>query len=89
MDGKQNYKAPFVPPNLFEAKRRGRSEVKVLQFEDIPEEMKKIGYGKRYLIRTYGCHRENNALYAKRVINKAFRVSFVEFKLFLIFFRKI
>lgn len=55
MDGKQNYKAPFVPPNLFEAKRRGRSEVKVLQFEDIPEEMKKIGYGKRYLIRTYGC----------------------------------
>ncbi|GAA5345558.1 tRNA-2-methylthio-N6-dimethylallyladenosine synthase [Planifilum fimeticola] len=45
----------FVPPNLKQAKRRGKEEVQVLQFEAIPEDMRDIGRGKHYLIKTYGC----------------------------------
>lgn len=45
----------FVPPDLKAAKKRGKQEVEVLQFGEIPEDMRRIGEGKYYLIRTYGC----------------------------------
>ncbi len=44
----------FITPNLKEAKKRGKEEVKVVQF-DIPEELIGIGENKYYQIRTYGC----------------------------------
>jgi tRNA-2-methylthio-N6-dimethylallyladenosine synthase len=45
----------FVPPDLKAAKKRGKQDVEVLQFGEIPEDMRRIGEGKYYLIRTYGC----------------------------------
>lgn len=45
----------FVPPDLKQAKRRGKEEVQVLQFDAIPEDMRDVGRGKHYLIKTYGC----------------------------------
>ena len=45
----------FVQPNLIEAKRRGKEQVKVVKFEEVPSEMQGIGIGKFYNIRTYGC----------------------------------
>lgn len=45
----------FVTPDLKLAKKRGKEDVKVLQFEEIPEELRTIGRGKHYLIQTYGC----------------------------------
>jgi len=45
----------FQPPSLKEAKKRGKEEVKVHYDFAIPDEMKEIGKGKHYLIRTYGC----------------------------------
>jgi tRNA-2-methylthio-N6-dimethylallyladenosine synthase len=45
----------FQPPNLKEAKKRGKEEIQVHYDFAIPEEMEGIGKGKRYLIHTYGC----------------------------------
>ncbi|MFC4077931.1 tRNA (N6-isopentenyl adenosine(37)-C2)-methylthiotransferase MiaB [Salinithrix halophila] len=45
----------FTPPDLKAAKKRGKEEVSVLEFDRIPEEMRRIGEGKKYLIKTYGC----------------------------------
>ncbi|WP_078554555.1 tRNA (N6-isopentenyl adenosine(37)-C2)-methylthiotransferase MiaB [Bacillus alkalicellulosilyticus] len=41
-------------PDFKEGKRRGKEEIKVVRYE-VPEEMKKIGVGKKFLVRTYGC----------------------------------
>lgn len=45
----------FITPNIKEAKKRSKTQVEVLRFEDIPEDMIGIGKGKHYMIRTYGC----------------------------------
>ncbi|SFS60303.1 tRNA (N6-isopentenyl adenosine(37)-C2)-methylthiotransferase MiaB [Marininema halotolerans] len=45
----------FNPPDLKAAKKRGKEEISVLEFDTIPPEMKGIGAGKKYLIRTFGC----------------------------------
>jgi len=45
----------FQPPSLISAKKRGKEEVRVHYEFAIPEEMKRFGDGKRYLVRTYGC----------------------------------
>lgn len=45
----------FQPPDLKAAKKRGKEAVSVLQFDDMPEEMRKIGQGRQYMIKTYGC----------------------------------
>ncbi|WP_100404409.1 tRNA (N6-isopentenyl adenosine(37)-C2)-methylthiotransferase MiaB [Bacillus solitudinis] len=46
----------FDQPDYKQGKRRGKEEIKVLRPEDIvPDEMKGIGHGKKFLIRTYGC----------------------------------
>jgi tRNA-2-methylthio-N6-dimethylallyladenosine synthase len=57
MQAKQDkdYSVYFQPPSLKEARRRRKTEVEVHYDFQIPEEMRRIGEGKRYLIRTYGC----------------------------------
>ncbi len=51
----KDYSKYFVAPDLKQAKRRGKEETQVLQFEPIPEDMRQIGRDKRYLLMTYGC----------------------------------
>ncbi|WEG11546.1 tRNA (N6-isopentenyl adenosine(37)-C2)-methylthiotransferase MiaB [Pullulanibacillus sp. KACC 23026] len=45
----------FQAPNLKEARRRRKNTVQHLSDFSIPEDMKNIGEGKHFLIRTYGC----------------------------------
>jgi tRNA-2-methylthio-N6-dimethylallyladenosine synthase len=45
----------FSAPDYKEEKKRGKQEVQVLKFDPIPEEMKAVGKGKKYIIYTYGC----------------------------------
>lgn len=45
----------FTAPNLKKARKRYREDVEVLDFEQIPEDMRNIGSGQHYLIKTYGC----------------------------------
>ncbi len=49
------YAKYFQPPSLKEAKQRGKEEVAVHYDFAIPDEMKDIGVGKHFLLRTYGC----------------------------------
>ncbi|HEX6593566.1 MAG TPA: tRNA (N6-isopentenyl adenosine(37)-C2)-methylthiotransferase MiaB [Bacillota bacterium] len=49
------FETTYEPPNINKARKRGREEVEIHYDFDIPEEMKKIGNGKKFLIRTYGC----------------------------------
>ncbi|WP_314000370.1 tRNA (N6-isopentenyl adenosine(37)-C2)-methylthiotransferase MiaB [uncultured Paenibacillus sp.] len=42
-------------PNYRQEKQRGKEDVQVLYGEPVPEELRTIGSGKRYLIYTYGC----------------------------------
>jgi tRNA-2-methylthio-N6-dimethylallyladenosine synthase len=51
----KDYSQYFVAPDLKAAKKRGKEEVQVIQFEEIPENMREVGKGKNYLIETYGC----------------------------------
>lgn len=51
----KDYARYFQAPDLREAKKRGKEDVQVLQFDEIPEDMKGIGVGQKYLIETYGC----------------------------------
>ncbi|GAK10993.1 tRNA (N6-isopentenyl adenosine(37)-C2)-methylthiotransferase MiaB [Geomicrobium sp. JCM 19039] len=43
------------PPNYRQGQRRRRKEVEFHYDFSVPEQMKQIGQGKRYYIRTYGC----------------------------------
>ncbi|MFB9754672.1 tRNA (N6-isopentenyl adenosine(37)-C2)-methylthiotransferase MiaB [Paenibacillus hodogayensis] len=51
----KDYSIYFQPPSLKEAKKRGKEDVSVHYEAGIADDMKTIGVGKRYLIRTYGC----------------------------------
>ena len=51
----KDYSKYFQPPSLKEAKRRGKSEIAVHYDFKIPEELRTIGQGKKYMIQTYGC----------------------------------
>ncbi len=51
----QYFQTTFTQPSLKEAKRRGKEDVKVHYDFDIPEEMRSIGKGRKFLVRTYGC----------------------------------
>ncbi|MBO8170923.1 MAG: tRNA (N6-isopentenyl adenosine(37)-C2)-methylthiotransferase MiaB [Bacillaceae bacterium] len=53
--GTVDFSKYFQPPNLKEAKKRGKEETRVLDFDTIPDDMKNIGEGKFYLLKTYGC----------------------------------
>lgn len=50
-----DYSKYFTAPNLKKARKRYREDVQVLDFEQIPEDMRNIGKGQSYLIKTYGC----------------------------------
>lgn len=45
----------YAPPSLKDAKVRGKEDVKVHYDFSIPEDIKNIGSGKKFLIKTYGC----------------------------------
>ncbi|MXQ52321.1 tRNA (N6-isopentenyl adenosine(37)-C2)-methylthiotransferase MiaB [Shimazuella sp. KC615] len=51
----KDYSKYFTAPDLKEAKKRGKEDIQVLQFDQIPEEMQGVGAGKKYMIETYGC----------------------------------
>ncbi len=42
-------------PDYSKGKRRGKEDVQVHYDFSIPEEMKSIGKGKKFIVRTYGC----------------------------------
>ncbi len=48
-------KADWVLPDLKEAQKRTKNEIKRVDTFDIPEEIRFIGQGKKYYISTYGC----------------------------------
>lgn len=50
----KDYSKYFTTPNLKEARKRSKEKTQTLQYE-ISEEMKNIGVGKSYYIKTYGC----------------------------------
>ncbi|AIG27493.1 tRNA (N6-isopentenyl adenosine(37)-C2)-methylthiotransferase MiaB [Brevibacillus sp. 7WMA2] len=50
-----DYAKYFQAPSLKDAKKRGKEDITVHYDFTIPEEMKQIGKGLHYLIRTYGC----------------------------------
>ncbi len=54
-DYSQYFQTTFTAPNLKEAKRRGKEDVQVHYDFEIPKEMKGLGIGKKFLVRTYGC----------------------------------
>ncbi|STO11815.1 (Dimethylallyl)adenosine tRNA methylthiotransferase MiaB [[Flavobacterium] thermophilum] len=45
----------FLPPNLKEAKKRGKEEVQYVKDFAIPDEFRGMGRGRKFYIRTYGC----------------------------------
>lgn len=49
------FETTYEPPNINKARKRGREKVNVHYDFEIPEDMKTIGKGKKFLIRTYGC----------------------------------
>ncbi|WP_400163443.1 tRNA (N6-isopentenyl adenosine(37)-C2)-methylthiotransferase MiaB [Brevibacillus sp. TJ4] len=50
-----DYAKYFQAPSLKDAKQRGKEEVRVHYDFTIADDMKEIGKGKRYHVRTYGC----------------------------------
>ncbi|SHE38645.1 tRNA-2-methylthio-N6-dimethylallyladenosine synthase [Seinonella peptonophila] len=51
----KDYSKYFIAPDLLQAKRRGKEEVQIVQFEQLPKELRSLGAGKKYLLQTYGC----------------------------------
>lgn len=62
-DGKQRVKIAgtgrealiYSSPSYRDERKRGRDETKHLSYEAVPEELRGLGKGKRYLIYTWGC----------------------------------
>ncbi|TMW73286.1 tRNA (N6-isopentenyl adenosine(37)-C2)-methylthiotransferase MiaB [Alteribacter natronophilus] len=54
-DYSQYFQTTYVPPNLKQAKKRGKENVEIHYDFEVPEQMRGIGKGKKFLIRTYGC----------------------------------
>lgn len=49
------FQSVYTPPNLKEARRRGREEVAYFDDFTIDERFKEMGNGRKFYIRTYGC----------------------------------
>ncbi|RBW69921.1 tRNA (N6-isopentenyl adenosine(37)-C2)-methylthiotransferase MiaB [Bacillus taeanensis] len=49
------FESTYQQPSLKDAKRRGKEEVQIHRDFLIPDDMKNIGKGKKFYIRTYGC----------------------------------
>ncbi|WP_147802290.1 tRNA (N6-isopentenyl adenosine(37)-C2)-methylthiotransferase MiaB [Alkalicoccus halolimnae] len=54
-DYSQYFETTYAPPSLKQAKKRGKEDIEIHYDFDVPEDMQKIGEGKKFLIRTYGC----------------------------------
>jgi tRNA-2-methylthio-N6-dimethylallyladenosine synthase len=54
-DYEKYFTSVFIPPNLKEAKKRGKEEVKYYKDFTIPEQFRGMGNGRKFYIRTYGC----------------------------------
>ncbi|MBU9714474.1 tRNA (N6-isopentenyl adenosine(37)-C2)-methylthiotransferase MiaB [Evansella tamaricis] len=54
-DFSQYFQTTYIPPDLKQAKKRGKADVEIHYDFEIPEDMREIGRGKKFLIRTYGC----------------------------------
>ncbi|MBN3545767.1 tRNA (N6-isopentenyl adenosine(37)-C2)-methylthiotransferase MiaB [Fictibacillus barbaricus] len=54
-DYSQYFQTTYAPPSLKDAKKRGKEQVQILKDFSIPENLKDIGVGKKFYIRTYGC----------------------------------
>jgi tRNA-2-methylthio-N6-dimethylallyladenosine synthase len=54
-DFSKYFESTYTPPSLKDAKKRGKSDVNFEYDFDIPDDMKAVGEGKKFLIRTYGC----------------------------------
>ncbi|RYL95269.1 tRNA (N6-isopentenyl adenosine(37)-C2)-methylthiotransferase MiaB [Sporolactobacillus sp. THM7-4] len=52
---KVDFSKYFQPPSLKAARRRRRESVHIINDFSIPDDMKRIGEGKSYIIQTYGC----------------------------------
>ena len=49
------FETTYEPPDIRKARKRGRDEIEVHYDFKVAEEMRNIGEGKKFLIRTYGC----------------------------------
>lgn len=49
------FQTTYEPPDIRKARKRGRDKIEVHYDFEIPEEVRSIGEGKKFLIRTYGC----------------------------------
>lgn len=54
-DYSKYFQSVYIPPNLKEARKRGREEVKYHKDFQIDEEFEGMGNGRKFYIRTYGC----------------------------------
>jgi tRNA-2-methylthio-N6-dimethylallyladenosine synthase len=54
-DYSKYFETIYMPPSLKDAKKRGKEEVKYHKDFAIPEELKGMGIGRKFYIRTYGC----------------------------------
>lgn len=54
-DDHRQQEALFIPPSMKDAKKRGREEVTYHKDFSIPENLKQMGKGRLFYIRTYGC----------------------------------
>ncbi|MGE8204004.1 tRNA (N6-isopentenyl adenosine(37)-C2)-methylthiotransferase MiaB [Heyndrickxia sp. NPDC080065] len=54
-DYSKYFQSVYIPPNLKDAKRRGKEEVKYHNDFEIADEFKGMGNGRKFYIRTYGC----------------------------------
>ncbi|MED1201996.1 tRNA (N6-isopentenyl adenosine(37)-C2)-methylthiotransferase MiaB [Heyndrickxia acidicola] len=54
-DYSKYFQSVYTPPNLKEARKRGKEEVKYHNDFHIDEEFKGMGEGRKFYIRTYGC----------------------------------
>lgn len=54
-DYSKYFQTIYQPPSLRDARKRGREEVKIHYDFEIPEDVKNIGVGRKFYIRTYGC----------------------------------
>src|SRR5690625_1922663 len=49
------FQTTYTPPDIRKARKRGRDKIEVHYDFNIPDDMKTIGEGKKFLIQTYGC----------------------------------
>lgn len=54
-DYSKYFQTVYMPPSLKDARRRGREEIKYHKDFEIPDELRGMGKGRKFYIRTYGC----------------------------------